>query len=689
MTAIETKSEKQPPKVKKLELTYRPEIDGLRAVAVLGVVLFHADLGFTGGYVGVDVFFVISGFLITSLILKDLERDQFSFRDFWARRVRRILPASTAIVIAVAVSAFMLLVSSDIQRVMRSVLWNQLFVANYYFYSQVGYFAESAELQPLLHTWSLAVEEQFYIFFPIFLVVGRRYASNYLLWLTVTVAAASLLISITLLQTDGAAAFFLLPSRAWELLTGAIVALLPDLRIQRRTAECMTVVGLALVLLPMFLYTKQTPFPGLAAIAPVLGTAAIIIAASAERRTILGRVLSYNSLVSIGKLSYSLYLWHWPLFAFSSLLLTGLPLTLRLSLVGISLLLAIPSYYLIEQPFRQSAHLRTPRLAYTFAGCTAAPILVLAAFALKFDGFPSLMDERSRLLSEDMRNTSTKYKTSDGSPVAIGASRAMNDGPEFVVWGDSHAMACACVFDDVAHDLGLSGDVYATSALAPVPGVGHRVPGDPRLEPLSATAYNEGVKEAIVESRPDLVVLVSRWSVYTSGFNDIDSAQGKKRFASLAAESIGVSPDTSIATNLLRDKLSSLLSELTNSGIKVWVMAQVPEAASRAPARDLLILHRFGRLNRLLGTQPIAMTYAKHRARQREASHAINAASDFDDVVLIDLAPQFFDASGVLQLWADRSYYRDGNHLTEFGAERFVAPAALRILGSIAGNRKQ
>ncbi|HYK43019.1 MAG TPA: acyltransferase, partial [Thermoanaerobaculia bacterium] len=312
-------------------LSYRPEIDGLRGVAVVLVVLFHAGFGCPGGYVGVDVFFVISGFLITSLIWKDLEGERFTFARFWERRARRIVPALVAVVAATLFAGWFLLLPADYERLGRSAASQAVFAANVHFWLTGGYFAPAAAEQPLLHTWSLALEEQFYWIVPValFLVFGARRFERRRSSMILAAIGCGIVSSFTLsvwgVAHHPSAAFYLLPTRAWELLLGSLVAFLP-MRSQpsqgRAVRELAAIGGVALILLAAFGYRATTPFPGAAALAPCLGAALWIRSNGRETSaspapTLAGSVLSRPLPVFVGLASYSLYLWHWPFLAFA------------------------------------------------------------------------------------------------------------------------------------------------------------------------------------------------------------------------------------------------------------------------------------------------------------------------------------------------------------------------------------
>jgi peptidoglycan/LPS O-acetylase OafA/YrhL len=299
-------------------LQYRADIDGLRAIAVGSVVLFHAGVpGFAGGFVGVDIFFVISGFLITKIIRDSLQEDRFSLADFYDRRIRRIFPALFAVYLVTYVLGLILLMPGDLKALAKSLLSSAAFGANFHFYGNVGYFDAPAITKPLLHTWSLSVEEQFYVLWPLAMIALARFVKlRY--WLPILLC--SLVLSLAYAEwevwRDNASAAFYMPhARAWELITGALLAIaLPRLAFGRRLCEAMVALGLVLIAASIALLSEDRDFPGLNAVFPCLG-AALIIAAGARGPTAVSRLLSNKPMVFLGLISYSLYLWHWPLFS--------------------------------------------------------------------------------------------------------------------------------------------------------------------------------------------------------------------------------------------------------------------------------------------------------------------------------------------------------------------------------------
>ena len=371
-------------------MRYRAEIDGLRAVAVMPVLLFHAGFAlFGGGFVGVDVFFVISGYLITTLIIDELDNGSFSLIRFYERRARRILPALFFVCLACIPLAWLWLTSSDMKSFAQSLVAVATFWSNVLFWYQSGYFDTSAELKPLLHTWSLAVEEQYYIFFPLFLMLASKLGRRHVVPVLAVVFALSLLVAQWGAYHRAAATFYLLPTRGWELLTGAFAAFYLQRRSVAATPKvknAMSAAGLVLILGAVFVYDRGTPFPSLYALVPTVGTLLIILCATPG--TIVHAVLSSKPLVGTGLVSYSLYLWHQPLFAFTRHALPEKPPALvMLGLIALSAVLAFLTWRYVETPFRLKS--RIARRQVWIASAAGAFVLVaLGLLGYLSNGFP-------------------------------------------------------------------------------------------------------------------------------------------------------------------------------------------------------------------------------------------------------------------------------------------------------------
>ncbi|PIE06984.1 MAG: acyltransferase [Rhodobacterales bacterium] len=332
-------------------MKYRPEIDGLRTVAVIPVILYHAGAAaFSGGFVGVDVFFVISGYLITTILIGELEQGRFSIINFYERRARRILPALFFVMLCTLPFAWVWMLPGQLKDYAQSLIAVSLFGSNFLFWKTSGYFAAAAEEKPFLHTWSLAVEEQYYVLFPVFLFLAWRFGRNRVFWMIAVFAAISLLVSEWGWRNEPKANFFLFPTRAWELFAGSIAAFVIKSH-GIRSNNLLSAAGLLAILFSIFVYTEETPFPSVYALLPVGGSVLIVLYAT--RDTLAGRLLSTRPFVGIGLISYSAYLWHQPLFAFARIRSTeapGLPLMLLLSVVALGL--AGLSWRYVERPFR-------------------------------------------------------------------------------------------------------------------------------------------------------------------------------------------------------------------------------------------------------------------------------------------------------------------------------------------------
>lgn len=337
-------------------MDYRREIDGLRAVAVLPVILFHAGFqSFSGGFVGVDVFFVISGYLITTIILTELEQGRFSIINFYERRARRILPALFLVMFVCLPFAWLWLLPDDMKSFSQSLVAVSVFASNVLFWKKSGYFDTAAELKPLLHTWSLAVEEQYYVFFPIFLVLSWRLGRSKTCRLLVIVFVVSLAVAQWASLAAPAAGFYLLPTRGWELLVGVFSAFFVTSfskdYIPTHIRDVGGFIGAALIVYAIFAFDKETRFPSLYTLAPTIGAALLIVCAT--QGTIIGRLLGNRILVGIGLISYSSYLWHQPLLSFARHLNLGGPTKVLLGgLAALSLGLGYFSWKYIEVPFR-------------------------------------------------------------------------------------------------------------------------------------------------------------------------------------------------------------------------------------------------------------------------------------------------------------------------------------------------
>ena len=438
-------------------MKYRSDIDGLRSIAVLSVVAYHYSIAIPhygimiapGGFVGVDVFFVISGYLITRIIYGDISQGTHSVAAFYTRRMRRIFPAMFTVFGFVICAALLIDFPSEITEVGRSVAASIYFISNIVFYNSAGYFDQKMEMNPLLHTWSLSIEEQFYLLFPLLVFALRRYSHTARIKFVLAIGLASLAYSAWEVRVDQAAAFYLVQSRAWELLLGSLFAIggfsNPSARWQ---GELLAAFGLGLIAVSVELISTETAFPGLAALGPCIGAAAILHS-GATTTTWTGRLLASPPLRFVGLISYSLYLWHWPLIVFFRVFREPSNVE-RVALVVVCILVATISWRFVERPFRERPHrLSTYGTLAGGGGLMAAAsvvAIIVGPASASFWNLPRRVDEILAYQNYDAAHSmrdGTCFLTSGSDDFAIydkNTCLALKPGQKtFLVVGDSHA----------------------------------------------------------------------------------------------------------------------------------------------------------------------------------------------------------------------------------------------------------
>jgi peptidoglycan/LPS O-acetylase OafA/YrhL len=494
---------------------YRGDIDGLRAIAVLAVLAYHYGLPLPGGFTGVDVFFVISGYLITGILFREIEQGTFSVRGFYGRRIRRILPALLVMLVVVCVCGNVLQFPGDYADTAKSAMFAALGISNFYFHSHTGYFDQPAEFMPLLHTWSLAVEEQFYVVWPVLLALITRLSGRRKGRIAIAItalAATSFATSLATLSIDPKTAFYFPHTRAWELALGSALAFLPPL--PRREGELANLAGLALVAAGLIFISDKAPFPGWNALLPCFGSALILWAKSP---TLSGRCLALMR--GIGLISYSLYLWHWPVWVFYRLYINNrIPTATEAVLVAfVAITVSILSYVAVEQPFRR---IRPPHLVTIGVGVASALTTALFAFGIvSMDGFPSRVP--ATLLALRSGNEMWNWAACRPSPSLIYkipgecefGSPWMSASHKGVLWGDSHAGHFAPVIEPFARDADASFLLYETCpAFIDGVTVSRYLPGDPEYSEKCGASRTTVLR--MLDEHPDvtLVVLAASWA---------------------------------------------------------------------------------------------------------------------------------------------------------------------------------
>ena len=719
-------------------LNYRPDIDGLRAIAVLSVVFYHAELGCPGGYVGVDVFFVISGYLITALILKDLERGSFSMANFWERRIRRIFPALAVMVAVTCVAGWFLLLPEDLAKLGASVIAQSLLVSNFYFWRTTNYFGGANEENPLLHTWSLAVEEQFYLIFPIALMliwvffnyrlkkrverilttedtentersVGLRLAGQAgavfsdpfaselardcantaptrsasvsaflqatsnplpataslcdarpvtppvgdnrrwgLFWIFAAVALLSFGLSVWGVMAQPFATFFLLPTRAWELLLGSMLAVLPATLVVRSVAlrEILCLAGLAGIFLPVFLYGKQTPFPGLTALPPCLGTAVLIWANTTPTNCVpnqskFASALSWPPIVFIGLISYSLYLWHWPVICFSFYwAVSEFSATEKWGLILASLVLAMISWKYVEMPFRKKGNsmpAKAPILAFVSIS------FILGAVGFFFDaeeGVPSRLPEQARQIlsaANERQQRRIENRIHSGNSLSDLINDALprlnpesSDSPQFLVWGDSHAKVAESAFKEIATEKGIQGVSAVFYSTPPVFGWKKNT----KFGATNPDEVAKHVAEYIVQNNIKDVFIIAYWKLYFEN-----------------------QPEP-----LVHDALDRTCKMLFETGVNIWIVLDVPVHDIDVPK---ILTRQY--IVPFLGDSIKSLTIQEHK-QNNSALYSFRTPSS--RVHILDPSSNLLDDSQSKYLISKNGVplYYDNNHLTKNGA---------------------
>lgn len=646
-----------------MKLDYRKDIDGLRAIAVLAVVLNHARIpGFTGGYIGVDVFFVISGFLITTIIAREIEGREFTFARFYERRIRRILPALVGMVIFVLPAGFLLFDATKIQALGKSLVAALLFYSNINFWLEAGYFDAPSQLKPLLHTWSLAVEEQFYILFPFLMTSLSAHARKRRSLILFIIMAISLGAAIYQVEKQPAAAFYLAHFRVWELLTGALLALgvFPSVR-NPVINTALGLAGLAAIAAPVFLFTESTPFPGLAALPAVAGTA-LVIHSNSINVNAAGKILGQAALVFVGKISYSLYLWHWPLFLFARYYLIR-PMTVSENcvLIIITLFVSVLSWRFIETPFRKGG-IFSARQIFSISACAVTVILAVSGGIYFFDG---ILIKNGILVANNPGGGEDPWILKDCNINSI-------DNPEdiltcrfgdhtkpatIMIWGDSHAPFYGKGAHIAAQKFGVAGVITYAQGCPPYLGM----VAYPSFGDLPCDIYNDMVIDHL-KAHPEIkiVILASRMTIYLEG-TPYKQEEATLHFLTDTTGAPQSNPDLEALTRL---GLGRTIRALQDMDRQVIIIVPVPEIGYDVPSAAFIAVRTGRDVNQL-----IAPSLAEYLARSERTRVILNDFKIEDGVQLLE-PWQALCQDAICRVAIDEiPLYLDDDHLSVFGSE--------------------
>ena len=648
-------------------IKYRPEIDGLRALAVIPVILFH--LGFSwiqGGFVGVDVFFVISGYLISLIILREQEQGNFTFRAFWIRRARRIIPALASVILASMVAGFFIMFRFDWKALGEQGLSVFALVANFEMWKLASnYWAPAAHETPLLHTWSLAVEEQFYLFYPLLLVTILKFAKQHTFKLILGGTILSFALGLAATWRYPAAAFYLLPTRAWELAAGCLLAISTHNRSagfpKTRVAPIFAVIGAVIIILSFLCISEDRGFPGYQALFPVAGT--LMVIAFASQKCLAGRILASSPVSYLGKISYSLYLWHWPVIVYAHIFKQQSQSVIPLYwVVSITLTLSIISYHFIEKTTRFSKNWVIPVSILTLSSIAASAGMYgwrihydLSSFApvvwngRLYDVTPSqkpwegfMKDRMTGIIAPLRAETRSRAFAENGIFKPYGGSKGAK--PEIVVFGDSHALMWSSTIDTVCKELGRSVSFFAADGTSP------DIPVPPqKIATLFFTAEEKFLLDSsrlrtINEQKPKLVILAAKYSGTKNGTD-----------------------------------FENLVELITRSGAKCLIIEQppiMPFGDKNALIQCEEILRKSGSIDAKL-----SLPLGESEYYRRGKSIIDSAAKKYPASSVLNIADLYLSDPQHVCLMENRQIlYIDDDHLSEYGAMKAKDSIKTRIL---------
>lgn len=610
-------------------MDYRKEIDGLRAMAVLPVILFHAGFEtFSGGFIGVDIFFVISGYLITNIILTELEQGRFSIVNFYERRARRILPALFLMMLVCIPFAWFWLLPNDLKDFSQSLIAVPVFASNILFWYESGYFDTAAELKPLLHTWSLAVEEQFYVLFPLFLIMFWKLGKRWILIALGLVFVVSFSTAQWSAYATPTAAFYLLLTRCWELLVGTFIAVYLSKsnhkEFGKATGEAGGWAGIGLIFYAVFTYNKATPFPGIYALAPTLGAALIILFAT--KQTTAAKFVGNKAFVGLGLISYSAYLWHQPLFAFARLRgFTESNHTLFLSLSAFALVLAYFSWRFVETYFRKKSFIsrRNIFISSSIGSCIFI-FIGLAGHLLqdKFTKYRFSEDQIRAFTSASASPTRSNCHFPHAEESLLREPcRYFTENVKVAVFGNSHATELAYSVASALKDRNI-GIVHHTMSACT-----HNYKVDDEKDSICGRWHRKVVDDLILDKRIEHVVLSYR--------NEGNLSNAK-----------------------YRRSLADLANDLSNAGKKVILVLQVPLPVAH------INQHFAQNLSDLSKSIP-SRKLANWNALYSESSEILNLLKP--EVAILDPVDLFCDSVYCNATKAGVALFFDDNHISVAG----------------------
>jgi len=569
-----------------LTIKYRPEIDGIRAIAVIAVIIYHAELFIgqnillKGGFIGVDIFFVISGYLITSIILSS--ETTFSFSQFYEKRARRILPALFLVMIFTIPFAWMYMLPKALEEYASSIISSLLFSSNFWFMQEDSYIAEASELKPFLHTWSLSVEEQFYVTFPFILIFINKYYKQYSTHALVLLFLSSLMLSQYGSLAFKDANFYLLPSRIWELIAGGFLAKL-ELSKERTKHQLankiMPFIGITLVINSFIFLNDELNLPSFYTLIPIIGTMLIIWFGGSSDLT--SKILSYRPLVAIGLISYSLYLWHFPVFAFSRITNFKLTTLDKIENIALVFILSIATYFLIEKPARNQSFLPQKKFILITIAIFSF-IFIYNTILISKNGFPNRLGTFKDIY-EDAQRIWTKQKNKichkrsvENACHFINNPTAMN----YILLGDSHAGVLSSQLLDYTESINANFIQLTDGGCPYIHGVNRLTKNKVHED---CTTKTEEAYRFLKNTSPSTIIYSLRLPYYLSGKRFSNREGGRER----GGDTSLILTEKYRHTNLKPEEMiKTMIKDWLNFGHKVVLIYPIPEVGWRVP--DLL-----------------------------------------------------------------------------------------------------
>lgn len=679
-------------------MKYRPEIDGLRALAIVPVVMFHAGFSlFSGGYVGVDIFFVISGYLITTILATELDKKSYSILSFYERRARRILPALFVMLAVSLPCAYILLSTSDLIAYAKSLLGSILFLANITAYMQSGYFDATSDIKPLMHIWSLAIEEQYYLFFPLLLAFLWRFKSYALIAIISLISIVSLILAEVKLNKDASIAFFYLHCRAWELGLGTLLALtLPIFKKQGNSLEISVPLrqlfacfGLALIVYAIAMFDENTRFPGVSALVPTIGAALII--AFANNETWVGRLLASKLMVSIGLMSYSAYLWHQPIFAFARYRSPNqLDQSLIVGLILLTASVAYLSWRYIEAPFRKKDFITRGRVAWlSIIGISF--FTLIAAIANFKQGFPERYPKEFASAFDPHKIKEGKFcnfsKISDFEDLDFCEFGDLTSKSTVMLFGDSHASSLLGELDLEFKRNKMKGlRVRLLDCNHTIPGMLNGAPTATSVRAAQSCISNFNNFLSFVQSKADAVVVSARWTAKMYPVNNlvIDSSFNNQEGGIEYHKNPSLNYAPTQSGNWVTDgewkkqAVLTFINKLIETQKQVLVVYPIPEVGWDLPRYNFATYLQTGEVKKDVST-----SYALYKSRNQFIIETLNDQK-LNKAIRIRPEEFFCHEEGDTRCLAQSKlhpYYYDSNHLASEGAKSIALEIGRKLSG--------